>query len=269
MPRTDDTSRYYQRGSFVTSLHNITSALVPYGLNLIGTTTIADYEALVPSQYHVTSLLPKAKALVVIGNGGGQFWQGFREHCAVHPDYLHAHEHPLDDYTVEVIEQALTPILSQADAKYRYLYPFRFWSEPVSFMHLARAASLAGPSILGVTIHPVYGPWMALRAAVLINRELYAEPVVAGFDPCPTCTERACISACPANAISVEKNWNIPSCVHHRLRVTSDCVDYCLARFDCVYGREHRYPLDELQYHQRQSFAEMRKYFEASNKNSP
>jgi len=50
--------------------------------------------------------------------------------------------------------------------------------------------------------------------------------------------------------------------VQHRLQVTTDCVDYCQARYYCVYGREHRYPLDELQYHQRQSFAEMRKYFE-------
>ena len=105
-----------------------------------------------------------------------------------------------------------------------------------------RAAGLAGPSILGVTIHPVYGPWMALRAAVLINYELDTEPVAANFDPCPTCTERACIAACPANAISVEKNWDIPACVQHRLRVTTDCIDYCRARFDCVYGREHRYP---------------------------
>ena len=40
-------------------------------------------------------------------------------------------------------------------------------------MHLARAAGLAGPSFLGVVIHPVYGPWMALRAALLINQELH------------------------------------------------------------------------------------------------
>ena len=128
-------------------------------------------------------------------------------------------------------------------------------------MHLARAAGLAGPSILGVTVHPVYGPWMALRAAVLINADLQIGSVAAGFDPCPTCVERACVSACPASAISMQKGWDIPECVQHRLRVMTDCEDYCRARFNCVYGREHRYPLDELQYHQRTSFAEMRKYF--------
>lgn len=249
------------KGQRVNLIRSITTALAPRGVNLIGTTTVTDYEALVPSQYHIASLLPGVKTLVVIGNGGGQFWHGFRAYCAEHPNYLQEHEHPLDDYTVELIESTLTPILTRTEARYRYCYPFRFWTEPVSFMHLARAAGLAGPSILGVTIHPVYGPWMALRAVVLIDQELYAEPAAAGFDPCPTCVERACVTACPASAISAEKGWDIPACVQHRLQVTTDCVDYCRARFDCVYGRAYRYPLDELQYHQRQSFAEMKKYF--------
>lgn len=248
----------------MTLLPDMTSALAPYGLNLIGTASVAAYESLVPQQYHVASLLSEAKTLVVIGNGGGRFWQGFRAYCRDHPDHRQQHEHPLDDYTVELIEETLTPLFTRHGVAYRYCYPSRFWREPVSFMHLARAAGLAGPSILGVTIHPVYGPWIALRAAVLVNQELYAEPVAAGFDPCSTCVERVCITACPAAAISVEKNWDIPACVQHRLRVTTDCIDYCRARFDCVYGREHRYPLDELQYHQWQSFAEMRKYFEGA-----
>jgi epoxyqueuosine reductase QueG len=129
-------------------------------------------------------------------------------------------------------------------------------------MHLARAAGLAGPSILGVVIHPVFGPWIALRAALLVGQELSAPPIAQGFDPCPGCTERACVAACPAGAVSGEKGWDIPTCVQHRLRVEGDCVDRCHARYHCVYGREHRYPPDELWYHQQRSFAEMRKYFE-------
>ena len=242
-------------------LQNITDTLVQYGLNLIGTTTVTAYEASVPAQYHVASLLPQAKTLLVLGNGGGAFWQRFRVYCEARPGYREQREHPLDDYTVEVIENSLTPILEREGATYRYLYPFRFWTEPVSFMHLAQAAGLAGPSILGVMVHPTYGPWIALRAAVLLDLELSVPSVAAGFDPCPTCTERPCITACPAYAISREKGWDIPACVTHRLQVTTDCVDYCRARYDCVYGREHRYPLDELQYHQQRSFAEMRKYF--------
>jgi hypothetical protein len=243
-------------------LSDITQALTPYGLNLIGSTTVSAYEALVPPQYYVTPLLPQAKSIIVIGNGGGDFWRGFRLYCDLHPGYFQERTHPLDDYTVEIIEATLTPLLQISGRAYRRLYPFRFWTEPVSFMHLARAAGLAGPSILGVTIHPQYGPWMALRAAILLDLELSFPQQAANFDPCPMCTERACMKACPALAITQEKGWNIPTCVQHRLRVTEDCADYCPARLDCVYGREHRYPLDELQYHQRRSFAEMKKHFE-------
>jgi epoxyqueuosine reductase QueG len=246
----------------------IKETLTQHGLNLVGVTSIAAYEAIVSPQYHVASLLPNAKSLIVIGNGGGEFWRGFREYCDAHPGYLQEREHPLDDYTVERIESALTPMLQDAKARYRYLYPFRFWTEPVSFMHLARAAGLAGPSILGVTIHPVYGPWMALRAAVLLDQELTFPPQARGFDPCATCVERPCISACPGGVISVEKGWDIPACVQHRVRRQEDCVDYCHARYHCVYGQEYRYPLDELQYHQRRSFVEMRKYFEQSSTRS-
>jgi epoxyqueuosine reductase len=256
-------------------MQTITTALAPCGLNLIGTTSVAVYEALVPKQYHVTPLMPRGRALVVIGNGGGDFWERFRTYCDARPGHLENHEHPLDEYTAELIERTLTPLLTEANVGYRYLYPFRFWTEPVSFMHLARAAGLAGPSILGVMIHPHYGPWMALRAAVLLDQEFSMPPAATSFDPCPTCTERACIPACPAGAIRPEKGWDIPACVNHRLQVTTDCVDYCRARYECVYGREYRYPLDELQHHQQRSFAEMRKYFptwkkeEFSNENIP
>jgi len=243
-------------------LEEITAALAPHGLNLIGTTPVAAYETLVPAQYHVAALLPQAKTVVVIGNGGGAFWAGFRAYCDARPGYLQERAHPLDDYTVAVIERTLAPCLERSGAGYRFLYPFRFATEPVSFMHLARAAGLAGPSLLGVMIHPVYGPWLALRTALLTDQEFSVPPAAPGFDPCPTCTERACLAACPAGAVSIEKGWDIPACVQHRLRVEGDCVDRCHARYDCVYGREHRYPLDESRYHQQRSFAEMRKYFE-------
>ena len=251
-------------------LQDITIALTPVGLNLIGTTSIADYEALVPPQYHVSQLRPEAKTIIVIGNGGGAFWQHFRDYTKARPGYLQEHEHPLDDYTVEIIEAGLSRHLDEAHLRYHYIYPFQFFSGlTVSFMHLAQAAGLAGPSILGVQIHPTFGPWMALRAAILVNQESpdFATPqTAAGFDPCPSCEERPCITACPAHAINAEKGWDVPSCVQHRIRTSTDCIDRCHARYNCVYGRAHRYPEDELEYHQRLSFAAMREYFEKQEK---
>ncbi len=111
---------------------DLITALAPHGFNLIGTASVAAYEALAPERYHIRTLLPGAKTAVVIGNGGGAFWAGFRAHCKARPGYLHGREHPLDDYTVEIIESALTSLLEGTQTQYRYVYPFRFWAEPVS-----------------------------------------------------------------------------------------------------------------------------------------
>ena len=42
----------------------------------------------------------------------------------------------------------------------------------LSFIELGKVAGIAGPSILGVTVHPLYGPWIAFRAALLLDEEL-------------------------------------------------------------------------------------------------
>lgn len=249
-------------------LQDIMAALAPVGLNLIGTTPRSDYEALVPAQYHIAQRFPEAETVVVIGNGGREFWRHFRKYVAARPGYLQQHDHPLDDYTVEVISARLSPLLDATRAQYRIIYPFQFFSGlTVSFMHLAQAARLSVPSILGVQIHPRYGPWIAWRAAVLIDHDLQAFPALAqDFDPCSTCVERPCIAACPAQAVSAARGWDLLTCTQHRLRVPTDCAERCHTRYTCVYGREHRYPEDELAYHQRFSLATAQAYFEKSRR---
>ena len=119
-------------------LEEITAALAPHGLNLIGTTPVAAYETLVPAQYQVAALLPQAKTVVVIGNGGGAFWAGFRAYCDARPGYLQERAHPLDDYTVAVIERTLAPCLERSGARYRFLYPFRFATEDAEVVDVTR-----------------------------------------------------------------------------------------------------------------------------------
>ena len=242
-------------------VQEITTALAPYGLNLVAATSVGAYESLVPPAYALSPLLTEAKSVIVIGNGGGNFWRGFQSYCAQHPGFRETREHPLDDYTVECTEHSVTPRLERSGGSHCMVYPFQFDNGPqVSFMHLAQAAGLAVPSILGILIHPAYGPWIALRAAVVTDQELPTEVLTTRFDPCPTCTERPCLPTCPAQAIHAETGWDIPACTRHRIGTPTDCVDRCHARYQCVYGREHRYPPDALSYHQARAFAMMRAY---------
>jgi epoxyqueuosine reductase QueG len=147
-----------------------------------------------------------------------------------------------------VVEEAVAANPTGAGA--RVVYPFRFPAEPVSFVHLAECAGLGRRSVAGVLVHPVFGPWIALRAAILLPAVVVAERAVPeDFDPCPSCVERACMPACPVGAVGPQ-GWDVPRCAAHRVSDPGACATRCEARFMCVIGREHRYPAEALAYHQ-------------------
>jgi hypothetical protein len=232
------------------SLHELTRALAPSGLNLVGSASVAAYDGRVPAAHALGRRFPGALTALVIGNGGRGFWRAFRGFGAAHPGQEDA-AHPLDAFTRRTVQTVAAPLVEAGGRTAHYLYPFRFAEEPVSFMRLAECAGLGTPSVLGVLIHPEYGPWIALRAAILVPDVLEAPRPADGFDPCPGCVERACMSACPAGAVG-DAGWDIPRCAGHRLAPAGDgCASRCHARFDCVIGRAHRYPEAALVYHQR------------------
>jgi epoxyqueuosine reductase len=234
----------------------VRAALLPAGLNLIAALPMQRYDGDVPERYQLRKRYAAGKSLIVIGNGGGEFWDGFRRCCAAQLGFFERAPHPLDRYTVDVIERQVRPLLARAGVIGHVLYPFRFEADPVSFVHLGAVAGLGARSRLGVLVHPEYGPWIAMRAAVLLESEVDPTPV-APFDPCGTCTDQPCIGACPAAAIS-DRGWDVPACTSHRLATEGNCADRCHARWHCAYGRAHRYPEDALAYHQGRALTAMR-----------
>jgi hypothetical protein len=218
------------------------------GFDLLGAAPIAVYDALVGPVHALAPAHPAFPTALVIGNGGAALWRAFHRHVAAHPAEG-ALSDPVDAYTRGTVDAAVAATLGAAAIPHRVLYAFRFPADPVSFPRLGEAAALGAPSLLGLLVHPVFGPWMALRAAVLVPFAVHVDRPAAGFDPCPTCVERACMAACPAGAVG-DRGWDVPACAAHRARPADPCAPRCHARFDCVVGREHRYPDDALAYHQ-------------------
>ena len=236
-------------------------ALAPFGLNLIGVAAPAAYDALVPASHRLGAHAGAIRSIVVIGNGGGAFWAAYRRHLATHP--AHAERaHPLDDFTSAVMAEHVVPLAARRGVRAELHLPYRETTPPVSFVHLAEAAGLGRRSLLGVLVHPEYGPWMALRAALFVDVALAAPRPAAGFDPCPSCRTRPCLAACPAGAVAHPAGWEVPRCVAFRVERgdANPCADRCHARLACVYGRQHRYPDEALGYHQGRAFAVMRRY---------
>ncbi len=241
----------------------IRKSAAPYGLNLVAATPVSRYDARVKEQSRAAPIDPEARSIIVIGNGGAAMWRAFTRHAGQHPGWWNR-DNPLDDFTREVIERGVVNAVRSAGVRCTAVYPFMNDARTLNFIELGKIAGIAGPSILGVTVHPVYGPWIAFRAALLVDEEIDSPGEALGFDPCPGCTARTCIPACPAGAVSVDSGWDIPRCLTHRVEVEADCAPRCHARAGCVLGPEHRYPDDELAYHQMRSMRAMRPYYEAN-----
>jgi hypothetical protein len=207
------------------------------GFNLIGATSVAAYDARVAPPRRLGPRARDARGVLVIGNGGDAFWRAFRA-AVPYPDG----DDPLDRFTRASVDAALVDLPSL-----RCCFPFD--GDAPDFQMLAELAGLGRPSLVGVLVHPEYGPWMALRAAVLMPDEPTASRPADGFDPCPTCVERPCIAACPIGAVG-GGGWDVHACTDHRLATEANCAAGCTARLDCVYGQPHRYPPDALAFHQ-------------------
>jgi epoxyqueuosine reductase len=242
-------------------LNAIRAAGAKHGLNLVAATPVERYDAAVTPPYRASAVASDARSIVVIGNGGGAFWSAFKRHLDDHRGWM-TRDSPLDDFTRLAIEGIIDGVLAESPVVRTVVYPFVNNGSTLNFMELGKAAGLSGPSILGVMVHPIYGPWIAFRAAILIDQPLDAPAEALGFDPCPSCAARTCIPACPANTVSFPKGWDITACMIHRVEVEPDCVPRCHARAGCVIGPEHRYPDDELAYHQMRALRSMRAYYE-------
>ena len=243
------------------TLDRIRKAGQPYGLNLVAGIPIARYDAMVTEPYRAAAIDGGARSIVVIANGGGALWQALQLHARQKPGWF-TRDHPLDDFTREVVENQIVPAVQSAGLSSTTIYPFMSSGRTLNFIELGKIAGLAGPSILGVVVHPRFGPWMAFRAALLVDEDIDLPGEAIGFDPCPTCESRSCVPACPTGAVAFPAGWDIPRCLNYRIESEADCAPRCHSRVACVLGPEHRYPDDEVAYHQRRALAAMRPWYE-------
>jgi hypothetical protein len=239
--------------TLITRLHE---RLVPQGFNVIGAADVARYDAAVPPRHAVGARVPDARTVVVIGNGGAALWEAFRRHCEDEPSAARQPE-PLDAFTRAVVMDAVESPGLDLGGPPRVAFPFEDEPLALSFVHLAECAGLGRRSLVGVLVHPEFGPWFALRAALLLPFALDAPRPADAFDPCPGCVERPCIAACPGGAVG-SGGWDAPRCAGHRLSGVGDgCDAGCHARVACVLAPEHRYRPEALAFHQAAARAAM------------
>lgn len=205
----------------MTALAPVIEALAARGLDLAAPLAVADYDAAVPA----LPLPPVGRCALVVGNTR-----------ALWPVFVKARRdeaHPLDAY----VERAVTEVMEASGLA----WAVRWAHTMPATVAIQRAAAIAGLAYLApshLCVHAVYGPWIALRAVVVIDAEPppRAVPVAPPCDCARGCLpafERAVAAGVPGGRAELIEKWRL----------------WLAVRDACPVGRNHRYGDDQISFH--------------------
>jgi hypothetical protein len=228
------------------------------GFNLVARIKVSDYDRQVLPDRRAAPLLPNAKSILLAGFGGKSFWQVLQHFLHENREFRDTRQDWIDDYTLLKFT-LVANLLEDAKADYEMTLPFGSGAFALDFVKLGQLGGMGVHSLLGVLLHPEYGPWVSLRGAFVTDLEFneYDTPIPS-FDPCPECS-KPCISACPASTVS-EKAWEWKACMNFRLS-NDTCTTNCTSRRACPFGKEHQYSEQQLAYHHSFVLKSIREYF--------
>src|SRR5258705_12716161 len=112
-------------------------AAAPHGLNLIAATPIERYDRAVAEISRAAAIDPRARSMVVIGNGAGALWHALNAHAARNPGWWDC-ENPLDDFTREVIGRDVGAAAYASGARFTIVYPFMNGGRTLNFIELGK-----------------------------------------------------------------------------------------------------------------------------------
>ncbi len=221
------------------SLERALSELADAGLGLTGTLSIEEYDSLVPEPWRSSQLAPGARGALVVGNAGRELWERF----VASPERALEND-PLDAYTRRVLARSAALCRPAASVGF---YADRRDGVYLPLVALARRAGFGAPGRVGVLIHPVSGPWIGIRAVLLVA-ESFEPREPAAWSPCDGCAA-PCASACHGGLVGA---GGIDAQACYRIRLTlPECALACDARRACVVGREHAYSAEQTAHHSR------------------
>lgn len=205
-----------------------TAACANGGLDLVQPFAAAQYNAAVDETLHLPDFGRAAALAVVVGNTRG-IWAHFVAALRARR-VLPESANPFDDYVRSAIETALSIGLPEHEVRWAN----RVGPGMVAMQRAAAIAGLAATSPAYLSVHPIYGPWIGLRAVVVFDSDAPSESPPPARLPCDDC-EATCVPALSA-ALGAQGDrgaWR----------------RWLAVRDACPVGREHRYGDDQIAYH--------------------
>lgn len=214
----------------------VRDALSAAGFDLIQPAQVGWYNQVVDQAYRLPDFGSPMSLALVIGNTRA-LWPCFVE--AVRTDgELAAARDPLDRYTERVIHEVVSRL--------EPAHEVRFSHEPsprrVAMQRLAHVAGLAYLSPSFLSVHPIFGPWIALRAVVVLAMPGPDMPAPTWIPPC------ACASHCRDRFQDACARFS-RSRESESAAIAEDWRAWVAVRDACPVGRAHRYSEEQIEYH--------------------
>jgi methylmalonic aciduria homocystinuria type C protein len=206
------------------------------GFDLTFPFELAWYNRLVEERASCVPDFGRSRHLGLLIGNTRSLWSVFRQSYDADLELQRARD-PLDLYTTRSIAAALAQ-LPMATAVY--------WAHvvdpaPIPIQRIAHAVGFArlGPSHL--SIHPEHGPWIALRAVVIVDVDGPEGAPLPPADHCTSC-EKPCVPALE-RALAPALRSGGPQAVE------DDWLRWLAVRDACPQGRTSRYSDEQAAYH--------------------
>lgn len=203
------------------------------GLDLVQPFAVQWYNAVVPDPHKLPTYERDPTLGLLIGNTRA-LWPRFLSALRGQPALLDGDD-PVDCYVEDAVGRASATL----GPRWQCLWAHR--SRQVAIQQLAQRAGLAYLSPGHLSVHPRFGPWIALRAVIVVDAEGpagAASPIAPPCDDCHVRCEPAFARAAatlvePVNQAAVTPHWQL----------------WLAARDACPIGREYRYDDAQIGYH--------------------
>jgi methylmalonic aciduria homocystinuria type C protein len=160
--------------------------LAAAGFDLTGTLDACAFNR--PAQGFRLETFQRQSALAVVVGNTRVLWPTFMDRYQ-RLAALRRSPNPLDAYTEQCINEALQPIV----CRHRVYFGHHTGPEVVPLQRLAEAAGVGELSPSHLNVHPIHGPWIALRALVVFDHPAPLNNVKPSSH-CRPC-QRPCLSA--------------------------------------------------------------------------
>ncbi|WP_428263734.1 hypothetical protein [Haliangium sp.] len=207
-----------------------------HGLDLAQPLQIGWYNQAVDPAYRAPDFDRPSSLAVVVGNSRA-LWPALARALA-DDEALAADPNPVDAYCRRALQTAAVALGAHAwTARFSYDPPPR----RVAMQRLAHVSGLAYLAPSQLSVHPRYGPWIALRALVVVDREGPPGPAPTLAPPCD------CSGGCEPLLREALERSRVPQPSSDDIAV--DWRTWLAVRDACPVGRAFRYDDDQIRYH--------------------